>query len=353
MAAPQASIEDILTATRDALGAERVFLLTARPDVCGAAVEVIASFGEPAPKSLAPALLAELIERAERGVGRAGLKRLAVALGIRSGAFSAGFASNGDRRELLLATWHGGAGLDMTSMNAIAESVIMCRAATSAIRSASAKLTRERQTLAEHLHDDLVQTLTGVVLELDSLRASMAEDRQGLVDTLDVYREEMRRVTADARAIVARLSDGEPGLEEEESAAEPENLDSFVASMVKRWGLQARVAIEGDIDRVPESLVSLAYAVIGEALTNAAKHASSDDVTVKLAATEADLTVSITDRGRGFTPDEREAAAEAHHVGLAMLQRRVRQMGGKLYIESKPGHGTRVVARLPIDEVAS
>jgi signal transduction histidine kinase len=93
--------------------------------------------------------------------------------------------------------------------------------------------------------------------------------------------------------------------------------------------------------------------VIREALVNVAKHAASGDVSVRVVVSDADLVASVADRGRGFTPGDRSAASREHHLGLDILQRRIREYGGTLQIETSPGKGTRIVARLPIDEVAS
>ncbi|HEY1329987.1 MAG TPA: ATP-binding protein [Actinomycetota bacterium] len=350
---PRATTEDLLAAASESIGAGRLLLLSSRPDVCGAAVEVVSSSGDPSPEALAPGVLEETMLRAERGAGRAALKRLAVALGLPTASVSAGFCVSGDRHEILLAIWEDDQWLDAAAMNELAEAVATAREAASRLRGLATRVERERTALAEHLHDDLIQTLTGAVLEMESLHALVEDDPDEAVATLDEYRREMRRVVADVRAVVARLAEGEPGVEGDDDAVEPERLDAYVERVVKRWGLPARVSIEGDLDRVPAPVVSIAYSVIGEALTNAAKHASTEDVTVRLSASATDLTVSICDRGRGFTTDEHDSAVSANHVGLALLQRRVRNMGGKLYVESKPGHGTRVVARLPIDEVAS
>jgi two-component system, NarL family, sensor histidine kinase LiaS len=93
--------------------------------------------------------------------------------------------------------------------------------------------------------------------------------------------------------------------------------------------------------------------VIREALANAAKHAEGRGVTVTLAAGDDDLIVMVGDGGRGFTKEDEVAAREAHHVGLELLRRRVGEVGGQLRIESRPGRGTRVIARLPLRGVAS
>ena len=104
---------------------------------------------------------------------------------------------------------------------------------------------------------------------------------------------------------------------------------------------------------VPARVLSVAYVVIREALANAAKHADGRNVTVTLAAGDQDLVVVVGDAGRGFTREEESAARDAHHVGLDLLRRRVGEVGGRLRIESRPGKGTRVIARLPMHGVAS
>jgi signal transduction histidine kinase len=139
--------------------------------------------------------------------------------------------------------------------------------------------------------------------------------------------------------------------EEEPEAQEP--LTRYVQDVVKRWRLPARVAVEGDLNGVPGRVLSVAYVVIREALANAAKHADGRGVTVTLSAGDRDLMVVVGDGGRGFTEADELAAREAHHVGLDLLRRRVGEVGGQLRIESRPGKGTRVIARLPMHGVAS
>ena len=70
-------------------------------------------------------------------------------------------------------------------------------------------------------------------------------------------------------------------------------------------------------------------------------------------ASDQDLVVMVGDGGRGFTPRDELAAREAKHIGLEMLRRRVDEVGGTLQVDSRPGKGTRVIARLPIHGVAS
>jgi signal transduction histidine kinase len=92
-------------------------------------------------------------------------------------------------------------------------------------------------------------------------------------------------------------------------------------------------------------VLDVATSVIRESVANAAKHSSSKQVDVQVQATSTGVEVRVQDGGRGFRP----AGTGLHegHLGLEMMRRRVAEENGTLDIDSSPGKGTRVVARLP------
>ena len=152
---------------------------------------------------------------------------------------------------------------------------------------------------------------------------------------------EIRRSLGELRAVLFDLHREPPD-------EEPEPLTRYVEDIVQRWRLPARVTVEGELTRVPPAILSVAYVVIREALANAAKHSAAFSVGVNLTVGPTELTVHVGDQGRGFSPADEDLARSEHHVGLELLRRRVHEMGGTLLVESAPGKGTRVVARLPI-----
>jgi signal transduction histidine kinase len=99
---------------------------------------------------------------------------------------------------------------------------------------------------------------------------------------------------------------------------------------------------------VPAPVLDVASSVIRESVANAAKHAGSNDVAIRVRTTRAGVEVCIEDKGRGFTSTG--TGLHADHLGLEMMRRRVAELDGTLDIESSPGKGTRVVARLPVPE---
>jgi len=123
-----------------------------------------------------------------------------------------------------------------------------------------------------------------------------------------------------------------------------------VNDVIRRWRLPARVKIEGDLQSVPRNLLGVAYVVIREALTNAAKHAAARNVSVSVSATRTELTVEVGDTGRGFSTEAGPGSGQRRNFGLDMIRKRVAEVGGTLSVDSSPGRGARVVAHLPVGE---
>jgi signal transduction histidine kinase len=344
LARSTSNIEDVLDRARHALEASELFLITDRT----ARVEVLASPGGRLPRSPARDLIAAMERGPLDALDAATLNEMALALGASSRALAGSVGREGDDREILLAGWAEGPALSAASMTVAARTISTARAALEARRQAVTTLVdRERARMAYALHDGLTQSVTGAVLQLDALAKRIERDPIEAVATLDNARKEIRRALAELRGMLFDLT---PPTEEPETQ---EPLTRYVQDVVKRWRLPARVAVEGDLSGVPARVLSVAYVVIREALANAAKHADGRGVTVTLSAGDRDLMVVVGDGGRGFSEADELAAREAHHVGLDLLRRRVGEVGGQLRIESRPGKGTRVIARLPMHGVAS
>jgi signal transduction histidine kinase len=343
LARSSSTVEDLLDRARRALGADELFLITDRT----ARVDVQ---GSPAGR-IGPMLSRDLLAALDHGsevLDQPVLGAMAVALGASSRALAGASGRDGETAEIVLAGWAEGPALSTASMTVAARTISTARAALEARRQAVSTLVdRERARMAYALHDGLTQTVTGAVLQLDALTKRIEEDPEAALAILDTARKEIRRALAELRGMLFDLT---PPTEEGQV---DEPLTRYVQDVVKRWRLPARVAVEGDLSGVPPRVLSVAYVVIREALANAAKHAEGRGVTVSLAAGDADLMVTVGDGGRGFTREDELAAREAHHIGLDLLRRRVGEVGGQLNIESRPGRGTRVIARLPMHGVAS
>jgi len=194
----------------------------------------------------------------------------------------------------------------------------------------------ERARWAMRIHDGLTQTVTSAVLELQSLRRQILTDPAGAVASLSAVEAAIRADLREIRELLFELDEGR-------ITREPP-LAEFVESLVSRWGLPAHVSIEGDCDQAPAAVIDAAHAVIAESLANAAKHAETRDVDVRVHADAKEFRVEVEDRGRGIG----DVADDDPHFGLRMMRARAEDIGGTVEIDSTPGGGTRVVALLPV-----
>ena len=204
---------------------------------------------------------------------------------------------------------------------------------------------KERTRWAYAIHDGLTQVVTASVLELEWMARRVELDPSQATAALAEAASELRRALEEIRRMLAALSpDGSP----QEGSPEEEPLELVVQKVLERWRLPASWSIEGDVDAVPGPVLEAASSVIREGVANAAKHSASNEVAVRVQATPQGVEVQVEDRGCGF-----QASAGEHghgHLGLEMMRQMVAEVRGTLDIESSPGRGTRVVARLPVDE---
>jgi signal transduction histidine kinase len=333
-------IELLLDEVRDAVGAAELVLLAER----GTELQVFATGPSDRPRRIPRYSLSELDGATGPASDPDALAHLAIVLGMTSRSLAAA-PGRPDDGELVVAGWNDVPRLSPVSMSVVAQAVCTARAALRwREQTVGTVLDRERTRLAYALHDGLTQTVAGAVLELEALHKRVERDPEEALETLDRSKREIRRALAGLRSMLFDLSRHD----EDEKLVGP--LRAYAEDVVQRWKLPATISVEGDLARVPPRVLSVAYVVVREALANAAKHAAASHVSVRILATERDLSVVVGDGGNGFTTRDEQAARAAHHIGLEMLRRRVREVGGRLRIESRPGFGTKVTAHLPLEE---
>lgn len=195
---------------------------------------------------------------------------------------------------------------------------------------------QERTRWAIRIHDGLTQSVTSAILELQTLQHRIETEPEAALATLKEIELAVREDLKQIREILFELYEGTPHREPP--------ITAFVADLVQRWHLPARVSIEGDVDQISDTELEVANAVVAEALANAAKHSGSLEVSVRIRAERGELRIEVEDRGQGIE----EADDEDRHFGLRLMRGRAEEIGGTIQIESKPGTGTRVVAVLPV-----
>ena len=124
-------------------------------------------------------------------------------------------------------------------------------------------------------------------------------------------------------------------------------LQSFVRDFALREKVEVKFTHQTLPDRLPPEIASCLYRVTQESLRNVARHARTSRASVTLKKTQQGIFVSIKDLGVGFDPDSTRGQGG---LGIISMEERVRIVGGRLYLKSSPGHGTEVVATIPLPE---
>ncbi|BCX49060.1 sensor histidine kinase [Haloferula helveola] len=199
----------------------------------------------------------------------------------------------------------------------------------------------ERTRLAEELHDTLAQGLTGVSLQLEAagralnLRPTESSRHLGLAgQILASHRDEVRRTLWNLRSGLLDTGDLLGSLR-----AIAENLCPGTKPVIS-------CRRTGEVLDLPDSVAHAVLRIAQEAMSNAVKHASAENVeaAVEFGATEVILTV--TDDGCGFKPGA-AAGADPAHFGLQGMRGRARRLDGQFEVNSTPGEGTTVRATIP------
>jgi two-component system sensor histidine kinase UhpB len=206
-------------------------------------------------------------------------------------------------------------------------------------RQALRVLEGERSRIARELHDEVGQTLTGAMLQIEALAARIPDD---LRDELDKLRETARSGTEDVRRIAKRLRP---------EALEDLGLQSALATLATSFGDQAHV----DIRRRLEPVVPLSkdaelvvYRVAQEALTNVVRHARASQVELRLRENDTRAVLTVRDDGCGLSPGALPSAN-----GIRGMRERAMLIGAQLHIDSGPGRGTEIKLSIPLDPKAS
>jgi two-component system, NarL family, sensor histidine kinase YdfH len=196
----------------------------------------------------------------------------------------------------------------------------------------------ERQRMARELHDTLSQGLAGLILQLEAVDAHLAGDRtERGRSILKQSMEKARATLADARRAIDDLR--QPV---EHDLAE--SVRQEARHFTDATGILCEPQIDLTVD-VPDQISETAIRAISEGLTNAARHAKANHVTLRLAAVEKELEIEICDDGVGFDPQ----AVEIGHYGLLGMRERVRLAGGGLEVRSGTGKGTCLLIHFPLE----
>jgi signal transduction histidine kinase len=196
----------------------------------------------------------------------------------------------------------------------------------------------ERRSIARELHDEVGQSLTGVLVEMANLSTLI---RAGDVEPVAVKAGEIKKLVEGSIGVVRNMA----------LLLRPAMLDDLglvpalewqAREVSKRSGVWVKVDAEGVSEELPEEHKTSVYRIVQEALHNGLQHAEAHRIVVTVKQEAQRLHVTIEDDGKGFDPTRTKG------MGLLGIEERVSHLGGTFVAESRPGRGATLRVSLPL-----
>ncbi len=203
------------------------------------------------------------------------------------------------------------------------------------------KLQEQRLRISRDLHDNIGAQLTFIISSIDNLKFGFSDIGEKLGNKLN-------SISSFTQQTIYELRDTIWAMNKENITFE--DLQTRIANFIEHAkNASGRTDFSFNIDEnVDETHIFSSvegmniYRIIQEAVNNALKYASADEIEVNISEKENKYTVEITDTGIGFNPDTTELGN-----GLNNMKKRAREIGGNIKFVSKMGKGTKVVLNFP------
>jgi signal transduction histidine kinase len=220
---------------------------------------------------------------------------------------------------------------------------------TDVLRELSARLLKtqddERRRLARELHDSAGQLLAGLAVDLNQIVSRTAKQAPEVSAIASEARDYVQQLTQEIRTTSYLLH---PPLLDEVGL--PQALTLYVDGLMERSSLAIDLAIAEDFDRLPPDTELAVFRMVQECLTNIHRHSGSATASICMWREQGEVRVEIADKGEGIRPDKLDRIrSHGGGVGIAGIRQRVRQLGGRLEIDSDET-GTTVTICFPLPE---
>ncbi|RLD50839.1 MAG: hypothetical protein DRJ05_19115, partial [Bacteroidetes bacterium] len=194
----------------------------------------------------------------------------------------------------------------------------------------------QKRRFAKELHDGTGSNLTGIRLQLLSLKGKVGDDNK-----IKQLINEVERTHQGIRLLAYQALPPEFG---------KYTLDGAISDLVRRLSKTGSVKINYssilDLDwgQTSQEFQLALYRIVQEALSNIFKHANAQNINIQIIQHETDLNIMIEDDGKGF-----DSKTESKGIGLANMRERTEGLGGEFNIDSTAGNGTTVIVDVPLD----
>jgi len=205
----------------------------------------------------------------------------------------------------------------------------------------------ERRRIARELHDSAGQTLVALDMNLASIQREAKQlSPQALKtcsESLDLVKELSRELRTISHLLHPPLLD-EAGL--------PSAVRWYVEGFAERSKIRVNLDLDANLGRLSSECETAIFRIVQESLTNIHRHSGSPTASISISRTRRQVRLEVHDQGKGISVQkQRNSGSMKRGVGIQGMHERVRQLGGRLQINSGKG-GTSVVAILPTESAS-
>jgi two-component system CheB/CheR fusion protein len=200
----------------------------------------------------------------------------------------------------------------------------------------------ERRTISRELHDQVVQTLVGINVELAALGHATAAGGRPLMAKIA---RTQRLVEKSVNAVHKFARELRPAVLDDLGLIPA--LHAYMKTVAARARLKIHLTAFGGVEALDIDNRTVLYRVAQEALINVSRHARASVVKVTISQRPGAVRMDIHDNGKSFRVASTLSPRRNQRLGLLGMRERLEMVGGTLVIESAPGRGTTVRAEIP------
>jgi signal transduction histidine kinase len=199
---------------------------------------------------------------------------------------------------------------------------------------------KERRRLARELHDDLNQKLASLAIEIQGLQRNLPSSPLLMLEQLQGLRNRVLKLSEEVGHLAYQLH---PSILDDLGLVVA--MEYYIEEFSRREGIRVGFSQRNLPESFPQEIACCLYRIAQESLHNVSQHACATQVAVKLARYDHSIHLSIKDWGLGFKQDL--LSRQQRGLGLLSMQERLRLVNGSFSVRSRPGCGTKVIARIP------
>ena len=201
----------------------------------------------------------------------------------------------------------------------------------------------ERKRIAHELHDETIQALFNLLLDIDTMMAKERQMSDSSVNELRQLKVKIDNIISETRRLSQELR---PGLLDKFGLIP--SIELLVEETQKISPVNCKIEIVGLRKRLPSDVELALYRVTQEALCNIRKHSAATEAIIRIAFCKEKAKLNIIDNGAGFkVPQMLGSFAYSGKLGLIGITERIRLLGGSVSIASEVGRGTKIIVEVP------